>query len=633
MAKRVKFQPPDDLMLLWAFHAAGPEFERNSYFDLADNARQIADALEKPVGRLPRIEGWSFVPHPAVIDHLTGERLTRYIVAIDTMSDSVYWPVRSFLERQDHNVRSYFSGGMADFLVDVQMEEIHFKAFLRDLDQILIDNGIQNFSSTLQAVSAFQVVRPLLLCGKPISEYGKPSSAILRELAREREKFEAAFRNYRSPACTDLFKNSKESLRAYLRRLTREQVILCFRPTIDLPSFLARDYIPMSIGSPRERPIENLLAAAADDEQLLRPVIELLRVRQYRVGDSAEEGVNYFFVNEYELPHQRVQWKTAIYHVYEDANDVNVNLYNYPLEQILNDSPIYLSDVPEILARVRQYDGAGDALHVGWLAHAQISEKYPVSLPISGLGGHGLTLGDPGTRKTSGDVVLVTEAARFLTHIVILDSSKSIAEKLELLKPAVRDRLQIKIMSPGDDEVALSRHGVSVIECERGELQPLFDTISGALEKQMGVTGGKPRAVTTLLLVEEAGQLFSGPDAVARTQRMIDFLKLAWRKGTCVWLSAHYPSTLGYDLASAKSVIGHLKNWLVYRIKDRPEDLELLTTALEQQRASSAEVSLLARDIGTIADGHTHCQGMRRNGTEERLPLVTTKMKLLEEIT
>ncbi len=634
MATKLKLKPPEELVLLWAFQEAAPEFEHKSYFDLPERARQIANAMEQRRTGLPHIEGWSFIPHPSVLEHLTENSLKRYIVAIDTMGDSVYWPVRQFLETQGHNVRSYCTGGMADFVANVQLQETHFKTFLTDLDNILVANGIENFSSATNAVSAFEVVRPLLQCGQPITQFGKPSPAILRELAREREKFEAAFRNYRSDDCANLFKGAKEGLRAYLRRLAQEHVILCFRPTVDIAAYTTQDYIPMIISSHREKPIENLLAAAANDEQLLRPVSELLRVRPYRVGDPAEEGVNYFFINTYALPLQREEWKTAIYRVYQDANDVNVNLYNYPLERILNDSPTYLSDVPETLARGRQYESAADSLHVGWLTHPQIAEKaYPVRFPVSGLGAHGVTLGDPGTRKTSGDVVLISEAARFVAHIVVLDSSKSIREKLDLLAPAVRTRLNIAMLTVADAAGALAREGVSIIECDRSELQPLFDSITEQIEQRVGVTGGTPRAVNTLLLVEEAGQLFSGPQAASRTQQLIDFLKLAWRKGACVWLSAHYPSTLGNNATAARVVLDHLRNWLIYRIKDRPTELEFLTGALTQQHATEAEIDLLKREADAIPDGVTHCQAIRKNATEEKLPLVTTRMKLLEECT
>src|SRR3954463_8466950 len=129
--------------LFTKLHEILPEIESNSYFDLSDQAKEVLSHFEGTNPDVPRIEAWSFVPHPNVLKAFTGRHrnLRRYIMTIDAMRSKIYIPIRDFLLKQTTNVTSYYTGGWADFICDVQMDPESFEGLLADIRAVLIDNG------------------------------------------------------------------------------------------------------------------------------------------------------------------------------------------------------------------------------------------------------------------------------------------------------------------------------------------------------------------------------------------------------------------------------------------------------------------------------------------------------------
>src|ERR1043166_1121539 len=90
------------------------DLEAKSFFDLKGKAKKIVKKLTDGKNEPLSIEAWSFIPHPEIITRISG--VQRYIVAIDTQTSNVYFPVFEFLKSQPINIASYYTGGWADFI-------------------------------------------------------------------------------------------------------------------------------------------------------------------------------------------------------------------------------------------------------------------------------------------------------------------------------------------------------------------------------------------------------------------------------------------------------------------------------------------------------------------------------------
>ena len=144
------------------------------YFNLALRVRSAIDRL-RSVSR-PRIEAFSFVPHPDVLNALAlSNGSKRYIVTIDTLRSVVYFKVREFLESFEANVSSFYSGGWSDYLCDVRFAPAAYEDFTRRLLNTLRDAGIAKWGKLSEAVGIFEVVDQLVARGVIASE-GKPEA-------------------------------------------------------------------------------------------------------------------------------------------------------------------------------------------------------------------------------------------------------------------------------------------------------------------------------------------------------------------------------------------------------------------------------------------------------------------------
>ena len=152
--------------------------DAHSFFQLSPEEQQLATSALKPDGK-PLIEAWSFVPHPLVFSKI-GMEIHRYIVMVDTMSSDVYDPVLEFLSRDIPNVSTYYSGGNADFVCDVNMTDQNFASWKDDLCKVLRDCGGKSFVEPGHDVKDLLTIfraaeNALIRCGTAVNEYGPPT--------------------------------------------------------------------------------------------------------------------------------------------------------------------------------------------------------------------------------------------------------------------------------------------------------------------------------------------------------------------------------------------------------------------------------------------------------------------------
>jgi hypothetical protein len=147
--------------LSWALR----ELEANCFFDLRGPVKEYLKDLEEEGAPVTR---WSFVPHPGLI--FDKQSLHRYIVTIDTLSNTIHLPVQSFLERQKANITVFYAGGWADFLCDISMSSHGFEIWLNDLKSVLLDANAERFCSSVdELISIFRVTDTRILCGKVLA--------------------------------------------------------------------------------------------------------------------------------------------------------------------------------------------------------------------------------------------------------------------------------------------------------------------------------------------------------------------------------------------------------------------------------------------------------------------------------
>jgi hypothetical protein len=633
--KKAHKASPSVSTLFWKLREVIPLIEKSSYFDLSQAAKKALAPFEEVRDGLPAIEAWTFTMHPSVYDAFTVRKakLKRYIITIDTRTSSIYSPIEAYLRKQVTNVTSFYSGGWADFLCDVQLDETSFRAFIEDLRAELTKCGLQKIEDNVANVlSIFPVSGTKIICGRLVESFPTPSTDALDEILKEPLKFESVHRNYRSDEAEELC-GGKNEVRSYLRKLRADGIIVCFKIVFDFSFGSARDYVPMILGERREAKIAmaGLLSKFKTNPALSTPVEELLEIGNVESTDSAENEVKYFFINSYDYPAARNQWKRAIY----KATQEDVNLYNYPLEGTLNETPVYLSDLPEFLNQVKAYEfGARNRqLFIGWAHHELLQHPPKIALAKSGLALHGITLGEPGSGKTSADLVLATEADKVLTSVVILDSG-GVRDKVKALPEDIADRFQwLKTDSASarmDINKLADMEGIVVLEANKRDIADVFAAFMDEVEKVEDATPGyQPRKITKMLLVEEAGQVL-GSDGKQKENaiRLPQLLDEAYRKGWCIWLSAQHPSSIAPNKDVSVQLLKKLKNRLILA---QTTEVDTIVEVFKQEKPFTPEdESYLRSTVGGLALGEAICRGVELSPNEVRLPLIGVTIRRLD---
>jgi hypothetical protein len=519
------------------------------------------------------------------------------------------------------------------------MEQQGFDQFVGDLKEVMRE-GIEDIvgpNRVDDVLTYFEVEKQIILCRKTVDDINKPSAEALADILKDPLKFELVYRNYRSPEALNLFEGSVKKLKAYLKKLKSDGIIVCFDVIFDFSFGIARDYVPMIIGVEREGPVVKLLEDAKKTPELLGPVREWMKVRPIHTADDAEQEINYLFINEYDYPGQRTRWKQAMY----SHSKQDINLYNYPLESTLNESPIYLSDLPELINKVRLYEpNAKDRrLLIGRATHPLLPNPPEVALPLSGLARQGVTLGEPGMGKTNTDLVIASEADKALKLVVVLDASGGVNSKADTLPKATADRLKTVEVRSADtvDDIrqVLGSEGFYFMTTTKDELPQVFSTLMTLIETSSDQTASnEPRKVTKMLMVEEAGDAFgNNPDAVRESvTRLAQVLTKAYRKGWCVWLSTQYPSSLGYDVDSAARVLSLLQNRVVSAIKPKGQ-IDILVNVFRNEGHSETELGVL-QELPMLPRGVAVCRAVSIDASgskETNLPLLKVNVRLLEK--
>jgi hypothetical protein len=631
-----KKKPESVQSLFMKLRTLTPKIERQSYFELDKSARQVLANFEGATNGRPKIEAWTFTLHPMVIEALLPEdkKLKRFILTIDALRSTVYESVRVFLETRTANITSYYTGGWADFLCDIQMDQAGFDSFIDEL-RFVLKPGIEKIlgrGKVDDVISFFEIVDQIMLCGRPVKSLSRPLDEAIDEVVRDRARFELAHRDYRAPEVLELFDNSEAKLKAYLNKLKSQGIIVCFDMVFDFSFGFSRDYVPMILAVEREGPIAKLLEDAKADASLLKPVREWLKVRPIWTADEAEKEVNYLFINEYDYPGQRTKWKQSVY----EHTEMDVNLYNYPLESTLNESPLYLSDLPEFLNRFKQYElGTGDReLYMGHAGHPLLREPKVVGWPLGGLGQQGVTLGDPGCGKTNMDLVLASEVLKHLKGVVVFDPTGGIESKMGVLPPDARAKLKIVELVGTETESELldfmSTDALVFLKCEQRLSAETLGAIVSAIQSTPDPTSSNaPRRISRLLLVEEAGDVLGnaeGDISRSNVNQLTRLLTKAGRKGWCIWISTQRPSSLGYDEGSSLKILSLLGNRIVAKINNAGE-LDLIVKTFRNEKYSETELQQFVSTVGELPLGSAVCRAMEKS---ESLSLLRIDFRLLD---
>lgn len=635
--KKLKADSP--VQLFWKLREVLPELESRSYFELDRQTKKLLANFEGIRNGLPTIEAWTFTLHPLVIEAFIGrdKPLKRYILTIDTLRSTVYTPVKDFLENHKTNITSYYTGGWADFLCDLQMDQQSFNDFLEELKSVLRGAGIEEIvgeGKVDEVISIFEVIEPIIICRRPVRGLSIPSTDTINSVLKEPVKFETVYRDYRSAESLKIFDNNEKKLKAYLGKLKAEGIIVCYKIIFDFSFGITRDYVPMILGSDREGPVTRLLTDAKEEPELLKPVREWLKVRPIHPADDAEREVNYFFLNEYDYPGRKTKWKQAIYH----HSKIDVNLYNYPLESTLNESPIYLSNLPEVLADAKKYgrNTKDRRMFIGWASHPLLEASPEVALPSGGLARQGVTLGEPGSGKTNTDLVIASEAAEFLKTVIIVDASGGIDSKAGALSEELRNKLNSIELSAKNADTKIgsiiNEEGFFLVKAMKSDLPTIFSEIMKHIDQSADPTSNnESRKINKLLIVEEAGDaLGTTPDEVrTNVTQLSHLLTKAWRKGWCIWLSTQRPSSLGYDKESAISILTLLQNRVVSNLKNENE-IGILLDVFRSEGYSEDKLESIKSSVKDLQLGEAICRAVDTLGVKDRfLPLLKVKIRLL----
>jgi hypothetical protein len=618
-ARTVKAAPDESN----AFRLLGAEpdlLESTCYYDLPVKLRKAADVLEKS-GPPQGIEGWSFVPHPDVFDSLVADsQMRRYIFTIDTLRSAVYFPVLDLLRSQTANISSYYSGGWADFICDGYLTPDQFENFRASVLRTMKDAGITKWGSEHDAITVFEVIKPIVVCGHVYDRTPRPDKRAIQKVLDTRLKFEQCFRNYRSKpaerAC-----GGAEGVADYVRWLKEQSLVLCFRVITDTSHYANRDYVPMMLSN-RSTVISNILNHATASSAVMAPIRELLEVTP-RTESEEEREITHICVNVYAYPGQRHEWKSAVY----KASQIDVNLYNYPLEGTINESPTYISDLPESLAAARGYRNAR-SIELGSLSHPLLHQDAPtIALPLDGLHRHGVSLGQPGTGKTNADVVIASGATKHLGTVIILDASLGIRDMSSVFEKDGNSLRRELLSKPGQVDAVRILHGSGsvLVECKRDAFPSLVSSFLSAVQAEPDVAGvGSDRKLKGLLLIEEAADGIRTDGDVEQIRQTLD---KAYRKGWSIWFSLQRPSGLGKSRARAAEILGLLGNRIILRI-DNEEELRIVADTFRSEGVGESAINAISTSLRTFhRKGQSFCRGVKADG--EFLPPVPVQIRRL----
>lgn len=549
---------------------------RRSYDDLSKDEKQF---IKRNGSTAFKIDGWSLVPHPNLIEELETEnrRTTRKIIAIETLRANIYFAVRDFLSKFKVNVSSYFTGGSADFICDAVMTNYEWSQFDKDLKEVLVMAKAGKLEKLDNLISEFEVTNPLILSGVKLSQLGQPGETAFKLIHSNRLRFELACQDYTSDRFRAEFKTKADRLR-YIETLFKSNAVIGYRTLFDQCRYVDREYIPLSRG----RALDNFLADQRNPAKILNPVVDLLRVR-VKSKDPVELEVTHILINEYVSPGERNDWRCA---TYEELGD-DLNIFTFPLEGTINESPPALSDLASALLHARPYSGN---IRLGNLWHPTLSDegRPPICLESSAFGFQGVTFGQPGTGKTNTDLVLLSEVADKFPYIVVLDSleSSTVKEKEAEFSGEMRSKLNYVKYPANSSETeikAITRNafrtqGVTILMPPKAIVSKVFDECLSQIESTSGNQGNAPRKVTGWFLVEEARAVFLGDGQQKRFDRLEQVLREAFRKKWCIWLSTQSPNDIGYNEASRSRLLNRLQNRVIHQVDQ--EDVQIARTLI-----------------------------------------------------
>jgi hypothetical protein len=553
---------------------------RRSYDDLSKDEKQFI----KHAGPTAfKVDGWSLVPHPNVIEVLEADnrKTTRKIVAIETLRANIYFAVRDFLSKFKVNVSSYFTGGSADFICDAVMTNYEWSQFDQDLKKVLVEARAGQLEKVDNLISEFEVTDTLFLSGQKLSQLGQPGDAAFRLIHSNRLRFELACQDYTSDRFRAEFKTKSDRLR-YIESLFQSHAVVGYRTLFDQCRYVDREYIPLSRG----RALDNFLADRRKSSKILEPVIDLLRVR-VKSKDPVEEEVTHILINEYSSPGERNDWRCA---TYKELGD-DLNIFTFPLEGTINESPPALSDLASALLHARAYSGN---IQLGSLWHPTLAEqdRPPICLESAAFGFQGITFGQPGTGKTNTDLVLLSEVADKFPYIVVLDSLESSTVKEKEMEfsgemQAKLNYIEYPANSSSTNIKAITKKvfqtpGVSILIPPKAIVSKVFDECLSQIESAPGNQGNAQRKVDGWFLVEEARAVFLEEGQQNRFDHLEQVLREAFRKKWCVWLSTQGPVDIGYNEASRSRILSRLQNRIIHQLDQ--EDAQVARTLIHDSQ-------------------------------------------------
>ena len=561
------------------------ELEACSRYDLKPDTRKLVDSLLPDNAEIR----WSFVPHPTVLEALTGNKFARFILTVDTIDASVHLPVLKFLKEQRFNITVYSTNGWADFICDIRMSVDDFGVWMRQLISVLQDAGAARYaddSNVNSLIAVFHVDKEWMLCGHILEEIGKPGAGALNSLAADPTTFEILYQDYESELARTQVETSESTRQAYLRRLKREKAIICFKTPLNVGPYRARDVVVLHLHAGT---IGSFLEALAQNEKGLRdPVEDLLIGGMAQCAEPSQSGAHVFLFNSYRYAGERDDWKLRLYtwavgEGQGKQKPIPLNAYAYPLDQLVADRPVFVTGYPEYLKRLSSYEGPSFA--IGFAEHRLLQKDAAVlGVPLAGLAKHGVTLGPSGTGKTNTGLVLASALLQQVKTVVMLDETNGAASKLGLVDPAIR--VHNERLTSDEDLARLlvnPPEGLCVVSWTGIPLGLLLKRFCEHIDRAPEATeANAPREIRYVLMVEEAADAWQGPQAEAEELggRLVRTLVKTERKGWAVWLSTQQPVKLGPTAVLTGALLAGLQNQVIHRL-DKPPEIDAIIASLK----------------------------------------------------
>jgi hypothetical protein len=590
------------------FERIGDELETGSRYDLKPDTLALVDSLLGDNAD-PR---WSFIPHPTVLEALTGKKFARFILTVDTIDANVHLPVLNFLREQRFNITVYSTNGWADFICDVRMSAADFYVWIGQLISALEEAGAATYADDRDVrtlISVFRVDREWMLCRRILGEIGKPSAEALKSLAEDPTAFEILYQDYESKPARTQVEASGSTRQAYLHRLKQEKAIICFKTPLNVGPYRARDVVALHL---HDGTIGRFLDAIAQNENGLRdPVEDLLVGGMERCAEPSQSGAHVFLFNSYRYAGERDDWKLRLYTWAAGADaggrgkqkPIPLNAYAYPLDRLVADRPVFLTGYPDYLERLSSYEGPSFA--IGFAVHRLLQEDAAeLGVPLAGLAKHGVTLGPSGTGKTNTGLVLARALLRQVKTVVMLDQTNGAAGKLGGLDSTIRVH-SVQLTSGEDLERLLANppEGLCILSWTEIPLSLLLKGFCGYIDRAPDATHlNAPREIRYVLAVEEAADAWQGPKAEAEELggRLVRTLLKTERKGWAVWLSTQRPGELGPTPALTAELLDGLQNQVIHKL-EKPPQIEVVIAALKADGHALVDLDYVRQAFKSMA--------------------------------